>query len=263
MRHHTAKHAGSALAAAFPLTCDFELDYADFLDEALAEAFEVAASLVANAERAPADREWWILKPGMSDRGQGIRLFSTENELRAIFEEFEELESDSEDDGGERGEEKDGVEGESHASSATDVVTSQLRHFVAQAYVRPPALVDGRKFHLRVYVLAVAGLRVYVYRPVLALFAAHAYHPPWELDGDDGTQDLAGHLTNTCLQSGEREGSVRRFWDLADELGGGAALENVWASLCTVVAETFEAAARGQRVHFQVSNSPPSRDNWG
>jgi hypothetical protein len=42
------------------------------------------------------------------------------------------------------------------------------------------------------------------------------------------------------------------FWDLHASLPGGTlTLETVWGNLCKIVAETFEAAATGQRVHFQ------------
>eukprot|EP01049_Picozoa_sp_SAG25_P016177 SAG25_NODE_3597_length_1028_cov_0.846071_2_plen_54_part_00 len=44
---------------------------------------------------------------------------------------------------------------------------------MVQRYVRRPMLVDGRKFHLRVYVLAVGRLSVYVCRDMLV----RAPHP--------------------------------------------------------------------------------------
>ncbi|PWW73916.1 TTL-domain-containing protein [Tuber magnatum] len=237
---HVTKHPESSLSKAFPLACDFELDYAEFLDEALIEAYELRESLSANEEKSESNRQWWILKPGMSDRGQGIRLFSTEEELTAIFESFggdedsdEEAEENSEARGGKK---KD-----------TSIVTSQLRHFIAQEYIHPPLLIGNHKFHIRAYVLSVGGLKVYVYKPMLALFAAKQYSAPWE-----DSQDLTGHLTNTCLQSGEHGGNVRLFWDMHTFLPGGTqALEQVWESLCGIVGETFEAAATGQRVHFQ------------
>ena len=83
------KHPSSILATNIKPSCDFELDYAEFLDDALVEAWELQASFQENAGKEPHDREWWILKPGMSDRGQGIRLFSTEEELQSIFEGWE------------------------------------------------------------------------------------------------------------------------------------------------------------------------------
>ncbi|KAI9875886.1 MAG: hypothetical protein M1830_007839, partial [Pleopsidium flavum] len=75
------KHPQSVLKDHVKPAVDFELDYAEFLDEALVEAYELKESWTRNESKAEGDREWWILKPGMSDRGQGIRLFSSEFEL--------------------------------------------------------------------------------------------------------------------------------------------------------------------------------------
>ncbi|RPB11623.1 sure-like protein [Morchella conica CCBAS932] len=247
----TTKHPASILAGATSTTCELELDYAEYLDEALAEAYELRDSLAANDNQPPSQRQWWILKPGMSDRGQGIRLFSTLPELEAIFEEFEgDDDTDDEDEDNDNdawGVENGKVVTSDAAANASGIVTSQLRHFVAQSYIHPPLLIANTKFHIRTYVLAVGGLRVYVYRRMLALFAGQPYVAPWE-----ESADLSGHLTNTCLQSGDRDGSVRLFWDLADDVAGGKeALEGVWSKIQRIVGETWEAAARGQRVHFQ------------
>lgn len=111
-----------------PLTVGFEVDYAEFLDEALLECWEMHESF------AKEQREWWVLKPGMSDQGQCVRLFSSEDELRAIFEEWEENEAST--DGEEEGEQEDGDPGDSGAGT----MTSQLRHFIAQRYINPPLL---------------------------------------------------------------------------------------------------------------------------
>jgi len=55
----------------------------------------------------------------MSDRGMGIRLFHTKEELQEIFDSFEEEEEAEEEETEE-------------ATDGTAVVTSQLRHFVIQ-----------------------------------------------------------------------------------------------------------------------------------
>ena len=65
------------------------------------------------------EEKWFILKAGMADRGNGIRLFNSKETLRAIFEEFDE-QSDEEDGDGE---------------SEQEIITSQLRHFVIQVGV--------------------------------------------------------------------------------------------------------------------------------
>jgi tubulin---tyrosine ligase len=240
------KYPSSILKDHVKHAIEFELDYAEFLDEALLEAFEVRDSLVKNEELSGSEREWWILKPSMSDRGQGVRLFSSEAELADIFEEWEaEQESDAEDDGDD--EDDDGV-GKDHSGV---INASQLRHFVAQPYIHPPLLLpssSNRKSHIRTYVVAVGALKVFVYKPMLALFAVEPYAAPWE------QPDLRAHLTNTCLQeTGEREGSVRAFWDLEEDAPG---LPSNWKSsafeqICGVTGELFEAAARNMLVHFQ------------
>lgn len=261
------KHPGSALKRHVRPAVDFELDYAEFLDEALVEAYELRESFERNEGKEASAREWWILKPGMSDRGQGIRLFSTEQELTAIFEEWEADQPDSDSDS-DRDSQDDGAN--THVGNAAtpaqleneppdQIITSQLRHFVAQPYIHPPLLFSSRKSHIRTYVLAVGALRVYVYKPMLALFAAEPYAPPWS------SPDLRAHLTNTCLQgTGEREGSVREFWGLpGDALPDSIALRDgesaesadwkagVFEQICSVTGELFEAAARGMMVHFQ------------
>lgn len=242
-----SKHPQSILQRHFKPAFDFELDYAEFLDEALLEAYELRDSLEKNEERPDSDKEWWILKPGMSDRGQGIRLFSTEDQLREIFEEWD-VDSDDE------AEEDDPDSAE--AAHDAGVVTSQLRHFLAQPYIDPPLLLpssSNRKFHIRTYVLATGALKVYVFKEMLALFAAKPYCPPHE--EDDEVKDLARHLTNTCFQEGgsSNEGSVRRFWDLDHDVPGLDAdwKEKVFEQICAVTGEVFEAAARGMMVHFQ------------
>jgi tubulin---tyrosine ligase len=271
------KHPESSLQNHFKAAIHFELDFAEFLDEALIDAWDLNESLARNdhLQKDSTSKEWWILKPGMSDGGNGIRLFSSLEELRAIFEEWdvEENEGDEEWKGVEyedvdKAEKKlfyenfdekstsEMPEGQRNGSRLEGGgMTSQLRHFIAQPYIHPPLLFKSkgnRKFHIRVYVLAVGALKVYVCKEMLALFAAKPYNPLLR-DPKDEAIDLAGHLTNTCFQDElTRESSVYRFWELDD----GAMLSNswksdVWEQICEVTGEVFEAAAREQMVHFQ------------
>jgi tubulin--tyrosine ligase len=246
-----SKNPDSSLRKHFKPAFDFELDYAEFLDDALLEAYELRESLHKNEERPDSEKEWWILKPGMSDRGQGIRLFNSEDQLREIFEEWEE-DSDEEESGSER----ETKEEDEDAAHDAGIVTSQLRHFMAQPYIDPPLLLpssSNRKFHIRTYVLATGALKVYVFKEMLALFAAKAYCAPHE--EEDEVMDLARHLTNTCFQEGgsSNEGSVRRFWNLDHHVPGLTAdwKEKIFEQICDVTGEVFEAAARGMMVHFQ------------
>ncbi|KAM0793185.1 hypothetical protein ACM66B_000656 [Microbotryomycetes sp. NB124-2] len=208
---YLSKNPDSCLKRAVPQTFFFNLTFPDELDELLMDdLYEVAQSLDSNEHRdddvADSDKEWWILKAALADKGNGIRLFSSKQQLESIFEEFEPQSSDDEQD------EDDETTARTEAfGSGTRVDSSQLREWVIQKYISSPLLVDpaaneearGRKFHLRVYVVAAGSLRVYVHRPFLALFAPVEYESPTE--SDDGRVNLASHLTNTCLQSSSEQ----------------------------------------------------------
>lgn len=261
-RHNwIAKNPSSILATNVKPSCDFELDYAEFLDDALIEAWELKESFQKNEDKEPNEREWWILKPGMSDRGQGIRLFSTEEELQSIFEEWEEAQPDS-DDEEEEEEDTTNPKDQKPGEERDDyIMTSHLRHFIAQPYIDPPLLLPcptglPTKFHIRTYVLAVGSLKVFVYKPMLALFASTPYVPP---SFSSEPSDLLAHLTNTCLQTSSSTTSpnppeqeynpVSAFWNLPslplDKK------EEIFTQICTLTSELFTAAAKGMMIHFQ------------
>lgn len=63
--------------------------------------------------------------------------------------------------------------------------------FLYNRYVDRPLLIDGYKFHLRVYVLCVGALDVFVFDRILMLLAARKYNLA-DLD------DIHNHLTNTA-----------------------------------------------------------------
>ena len=102
---YVTKHPESILTKAVPRTWDIDICFADELDEMWKDdLWHLSQEL---------DREdytqWWILKPGMTDRGIGIRLFNSKHALQKIFEDLE-CEEDGDDES----------------------TTSQLRHFVIQ-----------------------------------------------------------------------------------------------------------------------------------
>jgi tubulin--tyrosine ligase len=263
------KYPDSLLKKHVKPSVEFEVDYAEFLDDALVEAWDLKESWARNEEKDEKDREWWILKPGMSERGQGIRLFSSEEELTTIFEEWDPPSDDEAEDEDARSDTSKTEEKEDNDG----IMTSQLRHFIAQPYIHPALLLPPpadptsssslRKFHIRTYVLATGALQDYVHRPMLALFAARPYVPPWDqVLQDDREEAMKAHLTNTCLQdTGDREGSVGLFWDLPDDVPSQPDFEattdakgwkdKIFTQLCAITGETFEAAARGMSIHFQ------------
>ncbi|EAU92873.1 tubulin-tyrosine ligase [Coprinopsis cinerea okayama7 len=252
------KNPDTILKTAFPLTYELEISFADELDEMWTdELWELG-------ERLDSDDTWWILKPGMANRGMGIRLFDSKDQLQQIFEDFEE-EDDTDDD--------------DTKGNDTSVVTSQLRHFIIQEYIPDPLLFDprevsqeknleinclqGHKFHLRVYCVATGALKLYLYDRILALFASLPYGPPtFEVIEPDEPPviNLQHHLTNTSLQAEKGEENVR----LLDELDGcqilsgdgehgkftSADIKFLINQMGEVLSETFKAALENP-IHFQ------------
>lgn len=216
VHHYTAKHPDLILARAVPESFQLEVDYAEFLDDALDECYELRQELEAG-------HSTWILKPSMSDKGQGIRVFQTVEQLQAIFDLFENDENAEEENG---------------------VIVSQLRHFVVQKYIAKPLLLeqyDHRKFHLRTYVVCAGNLLVYVYSNILCLFADSPYEEPVK-DAED--IPMAGHLTNTCIQ-GEQP-LVVSFGDLDYDRK-----EHVFDQVKDITGDLFRAAINVDRMNFQ------------
>ena len=172
LKKWASKHPGSVLVAGVPETHLFEMWDAEYLDEALADVYEVRDMKADGSE-------WWILKPrcaasrcsqrtapdapcprSMTNQARGILVFNQLEALKAALR-------------------ADGAD--------------EVREWVLQRYIHRPLLVGGRKFHLRMYALAVGALTVYVFTEVLALFSLEPY--------TDNPSQLAAHLTNTCCQT--------------------------------------------------------------
>ncbi|KAG9314503.1 tubulin-tyrosine ligase family-domain-containing protein [Chiua virens] len=255
IQSYIVKRPESLLTKAAPPTWDLDITYADELDEMWSdELWTLGTILDSNTNK------WFILKPGMADRGMGIRLFNTRDNLYSIFQEFD----------------RDPEEDEADETT-TSVMTSQLRHFVIQEYISTPLLIDpnevpfqtkpqspsdmrGRKFHLRTYVVASGALTVFMYERILALFSAEPYRAP---SSDlEHIFSLAPHLTNTSLQTHRGEENVRLLDELIGcrILSGGEGSSNhvlnaadiavIKHQIANTLAEAFRAALN-QPIHFQ------------
>ncbi|KAJ6788623.1 hypothetical protein PWT90_10144 [Aphanocladium album] len=220
------KRLTSMFCASLPETVCFQLDYADFLEEKFDE--EEFCSLKQSLEENEKDdvsvdqRHWWILKPAMTDGGYGIRLFSSVAELRSWFEELPDDDTDT-------------IVPEIEELPDGRLRSSLLRRFIAQRYVASIPLRNGKKFHIRAYVLAIGGFRVFVHREMLVIDALCEYVHPSEPNA------LQSALTNTSLQTEkDRDANRHRYWDsFADDNWK----EKTFEQICEITAEVFEAGA--------------------
>ena len=224
IEYWVAKRPQSILKNHFPTTVSLDLDYAEYIEYSLAEAdsFELCQSMEANGDTEPSARDWWILKPAMTDCGYGIRIFSTMTDLVGYLES---LKSD--------GRDFPPIDG-------NRVPSSLLREFVAQKYSTSIPLLNGKKFHVRAYTLAIGRLQVFVYRELIALIASEVYRQPWD------NPTLRSTLTNSSLQPEDiQSDSVRSFWSsIPDDILPGDWKEDVFRQICQISAEVFRAASQ-------------------
>jgi len=259
---YTTKYPDSTIMKACPETYELELSFADELEEMWSDELWELGEKLRN------DATWWILKPGMSDRGMGIRLFNNKQDLQEILESFE---SENED-------EQSDVEG---GGDGTTVMLSQLRHFVVQEYVLNPLLLDpcevhisglqkpeglrklqGHKFHLRAYCVSTGAIQLYLYGHILALFSGVPYAVPVakrSLNKPSVQVDLKPHLTNTSIQQNHSGNGVCLLTELIgchvlSGIGNEKLLPEdvaeILKQMTAILAETFKAALQNP-VHFQ------------
>ncbi|ODV93422.1 hypothetical protein PACTADRAFT_52014 [Pachysolen tannophilus NRRL Y-2460] len=251
---YSLKNPTSILPKSFPKTYQLELDYAEFLDEALDDCYELRDDVLENPDKL------WILKPSMSDKGQGIRIFKNLDQLQEIFNSYE----DEEDDDEEEEEEEEEIRDDNHTafgnggSSNNDgngIITSQLRHFVIQEYIDKPLLITNygyRKFHIRSYVVCSGSLKVYLYKKMLMLFSKDQYESSNE---EDEIMSLVGHLTNTCLQDEiksdnvpDSEKTVEEFWSSNLQQ---VEKQKIFKNISEILSEVFLAAVSVDKFNFQ------------
>lgn len=253
IHQYIVKHEHSVLSSAIPKTFTFELAYPEDLDELW---FDELYDLDCAFQQQP--NKYWLLKAGMAEKGQSIRLFRSKEELQAIVDDFADDTSEDEEDA------------ETPSQGDTKVSLSHMRMWVIQEYIDKPLLVSleegtppNRKFHLRVYVLCVGAIQVYVYDQILALFAPGAYvFPPPRSHHDINAYDLSSHLTNTCLQDNDsrvsnKDQNVHRLSHLVGKptsLGRELTaedVEHIIQALTRTTGELFKAAVNSGS-HFQV-----------
>ncbi|KAF4965620.1 hypothetical protein FSARC_6607 [Fusarium sarcochroum] len=120
------------------------------------------------------------------------------------------------------------------------IPSALLRDFVAQQYIVSIPPIDGRKWHVRAYVLSMGRLKVHVFKEMLALLALQDYEPPWK------NPSLKSSLTNTALQDEDEftsQESMREFWKISDDILPGDWKNSVFDQACKISGELLRAAA--------------------
>ena len=141
-----------------------------------------------------------------------------------------------------------------------------LREWVLQRFVDDPMLIDGRKFHLRVYALCVGDLELHICDDILALFSLEQY-PTQETEAELGAERTRkAQITNSCVQlaSGrEEEERAVKLWSGKETLRSFAYKDPPQPRVCAplkfipYVCLTLSSLFFGQSCH---QRSPPPPD---
>ena len=240
IKKYLLKKPNSILQKFIPETYVFELDYLEYLDEAMNDCFEVENELKENELRILNNEKTikFILKSSLTNKGAEILLFDRRSQLEDYFiERVKNVNEDEDDD------------------------TIDIREWVIQKYVSNPLLLfNKRKFHLRVYVLAVGNLSVYVYKNILALFSLKEY------DSDNLSKEaFDSHITNTCVQFDNNNSSfdesecVKEFWSLVfdaeNEVNDKLIKNKIFNEIKLCVCELFKCLSCEKIVYQPLSNA--------
>ncbi|MES1911391.1 MAG: hypothetical protein MHM6MM_003826 [Cercozoa sp. M6MM] len=177
-----SKRPTCALHKCVPPTFAIEVSDVDDLDEALYDVPEVASL-------AAADKTVWIAKASMTNQGKGIFLFDSRDSLEEQLRRHIEEGSDDEDSDDE--DSRDMSMAERMALAQARALLH--RQWVLQQYIADPMLIDGRKFHIRIYAVVVGNARIFLCEDALALVSAEKY-------SESDLENKAAHVTNTHLQ---------------------------------------------------------------
>ncbi|EEY23013.1 TTL domain-containing protein [Verticillium alfalfae VaMs.102] len=289
----TAKRPDSILKTNSPATVRLSLDYAEYVDDALAAADDLTIlySLEDNLNKEPSDREWWILKPALVDCGAGIRIFSTEEELASNLELAEDEDDDEDTDSvTERSEPatdlEDGINPKDFlptlstpgltALDALVTATSSLvidprpkkkQQYVFKADGRIPSA-QMREFVAQRYIVSIPPLekrkwhaRAYVLS--VGRLKVYVFRDMLALlAGEDYAPpwlnpSLRASLTNTGLQEDEdilSKESMRSLWAAPDDLLPGDWKNELFRQVCEVSAELFRGAVHTMADKFTTMN---------
>ncbi len=82
IHNYLTKHPNSVLTWGAPRSWELDISFADELDELWGDDLYDLSDEIEKKDPS----KWWILKHGMADRGQGLRLFHTKEELHWLHD---------------------------------------------------------------------------------------------------------------------------------------------------------------------------------
>jgi len=191
----------------------------------------------------------WIMKPSGCDRGQGVEIFKTLDELNKFLTlftkgytvaEYVDMDYNDEDDA------SPALKGGAQAPKAKIEVFPK---FVIQKYMELPALFKGYKFDIRAHALLSQDLTLYVFRDSYVRVSSLPY--------DLSKRNYFAHLCNTSVNMRSQSfgkiavgntisvGELSQFFDEKEATNSNCSIKNFeeyfWEEIKRLVKITFDA----------------------
>ena len=143
-------------------------------------------------------------------------------------------------------------------TDSSQVPVSTNEHFIAQRYIINPLLVNGRKFHLRLYLLItnMQPLRALLHREGLVLFAANNYSYNHQTFGD-----LTIHLTNAAVADREKKEDatnsmlLSELWNIMDDHYHRYNVSAVWQNIKQVMTKLVKSQSCKEDLELRISRT--------
>lgn len=180
----------------------------------------------ARCDADPSLKNLWLVKPTSANRGIGIEVFSTISQIKDFLD-----------------------------SKARGAAMGIKPIWVLQKYIENPLLYNGRKFDLRVWVVALDNGDVFMYAPGYVRTSSETF--------DLSSDNRYAHLTNYCQQVLNKdsfgkfeEGNTLKFSELEEYMG-----ETICKSLASSEKRTSSSSAPLSELNDKASSksSKPTR----
>ncbi|KRX01751.1 hypothetical protein PPERSA_01621 [Pseudocohnilembus persalinus] len=183
-------------------------------------------------------KNMWIFKPSDNNRGIGIRIFSTIQELILILQEFYNIQQicDEDDESTDSHSNSNSSQYNNNNNKSNYIhncaynnlssrpVTAQQQNsrtvsqfkgkgflqkqkqqqinnnFVIQKYIEKPLLINERKFDLRIWVLIAPDMQLYVFKEGYLRLSGEKYNIQQNYSNNNSNKNQVMHLTNNAIQ---------------------------------------------------------------
>jgi hypothetical protein len=137
-------------------------------------------------------------------------------------------------------------------------LVSNSQQVIAEEYIQNPVLLSGRKFHLRVNVLAIGNIAIYVHKDVIC----HCACEPYSINKETFISKNSSftHITNNCIQKShplytrkthtillsEAIFRINKEVHTKENMSLSLSTDSIFTEICQIIRDTFAVLMQGR-----------------